>query len=175
MADATTFDLFEFLSGAAYPEDDVRVYTDRKAVYELDKIETEISNERDSARADELHAKSEAIKESIRATSLTFKLRGLPTPLVQDVDNGVNAKFGNEVESDEKNLYRMVELLRLHILEVTRADGAKDTREWNHDGTKALIEEHLPTSQASKLLSAVGELTMRSRSFEDYEVTPDFS
>lgn len=174
MADASTFDLFDFISGVAYPEDSVRVYTDRKSVYDLDKLETAISNERDSARADELDAEAAALKESIRSSSLTFHLKGLPAPVVQDVDKRVDAKYGETGPVNERNQYRVAELLALHITSVEKADGAKDERAWDADAA-SLILNSLPDSQAGKLINGVVELTLKSHQFEEYEVTPDFS
>ena len=172
--DATTFDLFDFMSGATYPEDDIRVYTDKASVYTLAKIEKLIADEKDSERANELDAQAAELREKISATSLVFHFKGLPTAIAESVDTKLDAKYGIGVVSDERYEDRMHELIALHITGVERADGAKDSRTWDADTVKRLLGT-LEVTQANKLLNGVMELTLRARQFEDYEVTPDFS
>lgn len=174
MAEATNFDLFDFMSGAAYPEESISVYTDRASVYARDKIETQISNERDSAKVDELAAQSAELSDKIRSTSITFTLRGLPSPIVEEVEKKVGAKFGIDGDNEERAKFRMMELIALHIVQVTRADGAKDERTWDAETTERLMTTFDP-SQRDKLITGVMELTLKAREFEDYTVTPDFS
>lgn len=173
MVDASTFDLFEFVSGQSYPEDTVQVYTDRATVYKIDKLETEISNEVDSEKSNELDAQIKALVEKVRETSLTFHLRGIPTPVVIDVEKKVDAKFGEGSEDPERHIDKFNELIALHIQYVSRPDGSKDLRTWDRESVEKLFET-LPAGQAAKLLDATVELSIRAREFENYTVTPDF-
>ena len=175
MTDATTFDLFAFVEGQGYPEDSVRVYTDQKSVYEIGKLETEMSNEKDSDRVDALDVSVKALTEKVRDSSLVFNLRGVPTPIVLDVEKKMDAKYGEESDDNrERHIERMSELVALSILDVENHEGAKDTRKWDKETIEKLFET-LPNGQGAKLIDAVIELTLRARTFENYTVTPDFS
>ena len=173
MAEAKTFDLFEFIEGRSYPSEDVTVYTDAAGVFDLEKIEEKIANTTDPDEVDRLDAETLAIKERIRESALTFHLRGVPGPILKDVDSKVEAKFDNP-ESNEASAFRMGSTLALQITGVTRADGATDTRVWDSETSERVIAS-LPPGEGVKLLRSVIELSLKSRSFEDFEVTPDFS
>ena len=174
MADASTFDLFEFVSGQSYPEELVPVYVDRKSVYEIDKLEAEIADEVDSDKANELDARIKVLNETVRETALTFHLRGIPSPVVIAVEKKIDAKFGEESEDPERFMEKFNELIALHIQYVSRPDGSKDERSWDRESVAKLFET-LPAGQAAKLLDATVELSIRARAFENYTVTPDFS
>lgn len=176
MTDATTFDIFAFVEGQGYPEDTVRVYTDQKSVYEIDKLEAAIADELDQDRVDELASEVEALTEKVRESSLVFSLRGIPTPVLLDVEKRLDAKYGEQGEGEvnrERHINRMSELVALSILHVENNDGAKDTRQWDKDTMQKLFET-LPNGQGAKLIDAAIELTLRARTFENYTVTPDF-
>ena len=174
MVDAATFDVLDFVQGRSYPKDTVNVYTDAGAVYEIAKLETEISNELDSDVVDRLDGMVRELKAQVRATSLTFHLRGLPSPIITDVNNQTDAKHGVGADTPEKANHRLMTLLALSIVEVEKPDGTKDSRDWDFEAVEKLTNG-LPTYSANKLLETMVELTLKSRSFEDFEVTPDFS
>lgn len=178
MTDPKTFDFLDFIGGGrTYPTDEITVYLDEAAAYELHKIEKQIANETDAAKVDELDAQRKAHLDAIAHTSMRFTLKGLPDDIRSAVNKATDAMFGEEPPEDqaaEKSRYGVNAMFAAHIVSVTNAKGETADATWDAETVGALFKV-LPEEETIKCLNAMSDLTFKARYLEDVEVTPDFS
>lgn len=166
MPNAATFDVFATIIGSTYPEDTVTVYTDQKSAYEAHKLELAIADETDDERVNELDAQRKELIKAVKDSALVVRMRGVPSP----VQEAIETKHKDEEDKDAFTF----DLVAAHILDITNAQGEVDSRAWDGELVKALLNG-IPGENASRILNKVTELTLKARYFEEVEVSEDFS
>lgn len=178
VADATakgTFDVLAAAQGIAYPEDDIVVYTNTVAAYELHKLEDQIADTEDDAAVNALDARKKELREAIKASALTFHMRGISPGYIKALMAQGRAKFP-DVEGVEYNQERAEwfenTIIAEHVTQVTNAAGEQDPRKWVADDIAAL-KDALPDESYQKLLEGTNALSFAAAYF-DVAVSEDF-
>lgn len=179
-----TFNVLDAAKGRSYPTDKVTLYTDFKAEYEVRKVEARIAElaDKNATKAvvkerNELESKREACLEAIKASALTFHLRGIAPGVHEAIYKEADAHLADEnnteiTDEDSRNKFANDAVIAAHIVKVVNAEGAEDT-EWSTEKVSAL-HEVLPDGELIKLLAKVSELSFQAAAF-DQVVGPDFS
>lgn len=173
-----TFSVLDAIQGTAYPADDITVYTNVEALYEIQRLESEAADELDAALVDDIQAEIETQRNLILQSALTFSLRGIP-PRVKDRNlDKTRAKF--ELRDEDAILPGSAAydwLMSAHLAEmiqkVTSADGSEDNHHWT---AEEVIDLHglLSPAESGRLDAKGSELSFQAFAF-DQAVTPDFS
>lgn len=165
-----TFDLFGFLDGRAYPEDDVVVYTDEQSAYEVgennQKIEdirislkntgiTDAERKRREKSIKDLEKANEGLGEKIKSTRLVFHMRGLPPEIINELS-----------EKHNDSMDGTLEIMGAMIQWVTDAEGRRDSRLYDLDAVKALRGK-IPPSSFLKMIEKTNSLLMASLAFNE--------
>lgn len=176
-----TFDLFAMAQGDArtYPQDILDVYLDHGAAHQAHVLELRIARETDTEKVNALDAERNALLEKVKASRLTFHLKGLSAKAIKAVEDQADAKFGMDDTKDgrphtEKNIWRNFSWLASHIADVYNANDERDSRVWDFESVSQLANV-LPGEEFDRLMNAMQELTFRARYFEQVQVNPDFS
>jgi hypothetical protein len=180
-----TFNLLETIQGTAYPEDSAVVFTNVNAVLRLIEVrealnEFRLANE-DSrgitgyANQDEYDALEEqesAVREEIRASALTFHLKGLSPSLVEAIAKEKRAKGKEKYEGltdQEKDQAIIVDIENALIAQATRkvvnAEGAV-----NEDVDLPTIEkirDILPEPEFDKIRVALNNVQFKAVLFDE--------
>lgn len=174
MTDLTpgTFDVLSVIKGRKYPEQSTDIYFDVVAMYELDLLEQRIANETDADAVNALDAQGEAIKERIRASKLTFEMRGLGHGHVTALLKKVAADH-KEAEGFDLALEQTFAHISASIIKVTNAEGEEGSTEWNRDAVEALYN-YLPPTEFGKLTALANDLSFKTLKFEEKATSPDF-
>lgn len=173
MADAKTFSILEAAQGRSYPTETYPIYLDHDAAYHIAQLEKAIGDEKDSERADELTAQRAALVEQVKASAVKITLKGLSTEARESVEALADAKFGIEVESEDKIDWRNKAFLAAHIAKVEDATGAVDSTVWDGDNIGDLLRA-IPEEEIVKLYKGMADVTFQAAYFDHIEVTPDF-
>lgn len=173
--DPKTFSVLDAIQGRSYPTDEITLYTDAASMYLLNRLEVEQANLTDGDAANELEPKREELKAAIKATALTFHLRGFSTGVIQSINDEARAKFGEDVSLDKEEpfVWRMDKYVAESIISVTNAEGAVDESRWGVEDA-AKLRAHLPDDEWNRLQTAVLALSFASWQF-DQAVNADFS
>lgn len=176
MADAKTFDLFDFVtSGRTYPRKMVPVYLDHETAHAIHVLEQRIAHELDPEKVNELAQEKTALVEKAKGSVLNFHMRGVPSPIHRDAVTKTEANHGKESNGDDAGRELGHRLVAVHVTEITNSEGESAANcPLSYEDTAKLMES-LPDEAVARLLNAVEELTLRARYFEDVEVSPDFS
>jgi hypothetical protein len=178
-----TFDLDEYVNGRGFPRDTVTVFTNADAAYERAQLQarlTEIAQDKEKlgeatrsrkykdlqAEMEPLEARSEELMEDIKASALTFHLRGIAPGHVKKIISDVNIEA--EKEQWDSNYSASVATYRImapHIIKVVRADGKEDNRKFTEERAQ-LMDEMLPDSEWTKLDQKVQALSFKSAYFD---------
>lgn len=183
-----TFSLDEFVQGRGFPEADVTVFTNADAGYEYSKAQErmkELADERivlgeatrskrykeNKAEYDEIEAKAEALKEQVKASALTFHLRGIAPGHIKKITADVQREQEKRLEDEdpwseqEASDALTHRWFAPHIIRVTKADGAVNSGPFTQD-TIAALEFSLPPSQFKKLNDKISDLSFQSAYFD---------
>lgn len=185
---ADTFDVLDFIAGAALPTDEVVVFTDKAAAHRLNRLlEEEAANKSEEADSYSLadYDKSSEHEEEItelyaqlNASALTFELKGLAPALVEAIEKEKTAKHNHRADDLEDIEYfndYYYTLVAKTVTGVRRGDGATNKNPWTVEQVEKLMStEGLHATQQGVLLNAVIVLNFNSKLFEN-AVTPDFS
>ena len=175
-----TFDIFEVAQGRSYPQDVVDVYLDLDAAFQAAKVEKQIAVEPDTEVVTTLEVERKALLEKVKASRLTFHLKGLSQKAVRAIEVQADSKFGTDELNkegkpfNEKILWRNYAWLASHIAAVYNAKDERDERVWTSEDVLNLVEL-IPEESSNKLMKAMQDLTFRALYFEQAEVSPDFS
>ena len=162
--EAKTFDVLGTVKGTTYPTKDVPVFTDQESAHQIAVLDAEANETLDADRVNELDEQIAVLRDKIKATVLTFHLRGIGRGVRVAVQQKVKqTKFGED--ENARNLFTDASYLAEHIVRVTNADGAVDEHIWSPEQAQELILS-LPDEEAQKLLSAMMELTFQAAYFE---------
>lgn len=178
-----TFDLDEFVQGRGFPRDTVTLFTNADAAYEYTQIQERLTalaqdkeklGEAPRSRAYKdvleemapLEKQAEELMEAIKASALTFHLRGIAPghikKIVKDVSKEGEKEGMAEWEITAETTYRVI---APHIIKVVRADGAEDPRGFTPERVETL-ESVLPESEWDKLDQKVQQLSFQSTYFD---------
>ncbi len=153
-----TFSVLSFVQETAYPEGEVKIYTDVAGAKELLRAnaERQLLETKDMEKAEELTPRIEELTKRIEATALTFHLKGFPPGVVQDMMTAHNTPE-DENAAD-------AHLIAKAIVKVTNPDGAVDDHYWTAEEVNQL-RANIAEGQWSALLSAVGDVLFNAAVF----------
>lgn len=170
-----TFDVLAAIQGKNLPEDQVTLYFDAKALYERQLLEEQINDEPDSEKAAELEKRLAPIEERIKASGLTFHLRGIAPGGLRAIDAALrmSPKF---VDADDAEIIRELSHRNIAeaIVKVTNPEGQEGANNWDAEAVSKL-EDYLPLHEFGKLADKVGQLLFSTLKFEQDATSPDFS
>lgn len=149
-----TFDMFKTLTGRAYPEKDIIVYTNEAKIHELNDIrkELQVQTSNKTKAYKELEKRAEEVSEEIKDSALIFHLRG--------VAPGVTGILVEKYQREEKDWAGLQdELLSATLVKVTNADGKVDERKFSIEEC-AQIRNILPQAGYEQLAKTITELNM---------------
>lgn len=180
--DKNTFNVLDAIQGRSYPQDIVTIYTDTNAAYEIHNIEKHIADlgNDEAEQINKLDEQITTLKQRIKDTALTFRLRGIGRDLKEaindearllfpwtdktnpdPVDQGIGAEWVNR------------SFLAAHIVDVTDALGNVDEHMWDEAQVETL-RKSIPDESFLSLIRLMQELSFAATYF-DASVTPDFS
>lgn len=172
-----TFDLDAFVQGRGFPTDTVTVFTNDDAAHKLAKVNarlTEIAQNPAHTKKplkDEfalLETQASELKDAIRASALTFHLRGISPGHIKKITKDVvkdQAKEDNAWDEGEAEDILNFRWLTPHIIKVVNASGDADERVFTEERVENLANL-LPTSEWKKLTEAVSDLSFKSVVFD---------
>ena len=174
MPDTKTFSVLDAIQGRSYPEDKVTVYTDLASLYLLTNLEKEQASAKDGDAANEFNDAIAELREKIKASGLTFHLRGFSTGVTQSINDEARAKFGEDESLDkgEAFVWRMNKFVAESIIRVENADGELDETRWKVEDVDKL-RVYLPDDEWDRLLHLTLNLSFASWEF-DQAVNADF-
>ena len=174
-----TFDVLEAAKGRGYPTETVTLYTAFVAEYEARKIEKRLATDTltDEERL-ELETRFQACVDEIKASALTFHLRGVSPGVIDAIHAEAEAKRADEsddtvTDDQSQKEFAADKITATHIVKVVDAQGAEDTAEWTTERFRAFADL-IPDGETIKLVGAVSSLTFESAAFDEV-VGPDFS
>jgi hypothetical protein len=168
-----TFSVLEAIQGTAFPTDEVTIYTDAASAYEISVLETRISEERDTDKANELSAQQAVLRDKIKASALTFTLHGFAPEIVHAINDSVAAKHNVE-DTDTGPAAREANFRYLaeSIQRIVSADGSVDSHHWTFEEIEAL-EKAIPSEEFGRLMVKMEEVAFAALVFEA-KVDADF-
>jgi hypothetical protein len=171
--DVKEFSVLSAIQGTAYPRDNVTVYTDAAAAYEVKILEQRSAETEDEDEVNALDKQRQALVEKIKASGLTFHLHGFAPQIVKAINESA-AAANPEADLDEGPVAREINFRYLAeaISKVVSADGAEDTHHWNVDEVTTL-EATLPPEEFARLMIKMDEVVFASLVF-DATVNADF-
>lgn len=185
--DPLTPETFSFTNGVLaerdYPKDEVEIYMDEVAAFELDKIALKINNlpTGESDELEELLAEAEMFQDRIDRSKHIFRITGVSDDTIGDLKEVADTEF-EQRKKPRKNAMGHIEKilpqneqmaymryfnalnLSVHIEQIERADGAVMTAPGVEE--IATFVDHAPTSQKQKLQMAIQKLRADSEAFE---------
>ena len=187
-----TFSFFEVLEGILYPKDEVEVYLNEQAAYELRKLYEKISGtpEEDLTEDDKagLLLEVDRLKAAIDASKYVFKITGVSDDVITDLRTLAESRFEDKKkqvkaadgtlkrylpESEYINFGRLLSALVLaaHVEQIVAPDGRVMTAPGEDE--LARFMDKAPTSEKLKLQQAIEKLKVESSDFES-KVDADF-
>jgi len=139
--DQETFDVLDFVTGDLTPQDTVKIYTDRAAGWDLNKLVSREKAIEDAAEKDGLSIADEAdwvdpeelaaVQARVEAGALTFHLKALAPALKKAINKNLRAthsyKEGGDYNDNAAFFDALTfELMSRTIVKAVRADGKTD-------------------------------------------------
>lgn len=161
-----TFDVLSFIEGTAYPTETVTIYTDALSADALLKVDRARKEAEKAQLAEEATLNTEDfdsqiadLTEKVKASALTFSLRGLPPGLVQEIYS-VDENAEEEVIRSAEN-----KLIASTIVSVTNAKGATDSRLWDEEAVEK-FRRFLKEGEFAKVVRAVVNVNFNAAVFD---------
>lgn len=165
------FNLTEVLQGRGYPEDEVTVYMNVSAAYELQALNSQLeaiaqAAEQDQETYDSLDALAQALKQEILDSAVTFHLRGISPGHIKKIMRSVNrlARKG-ELEEDEVPDYLDAAYIAPHVIKTVDAQGNVDERLFTVEDILK-VQEFLDSGQMQKINDSVRNLSFTAALFD---------
>lgn len=180
--DKATFSVLDAVKDKHYPQDITTVYTDVESAYEIHRLERKIADlgPDDHEAINLLDQEIAGLKEDVKASALTFRMRGIGRGLKDAINDEAALKFPwvdktqvDPAQYGEGGQWTNRSFIAAHIVDVTTADGAVDSHKW----TEADVDElrkHIPDESFQELIRLMRDLSFAATYF-DASVTPDFS
>lgn len=176
-----TFNLDEFVQGRGFPRDTVTVFTDEDAGYDYTAVQkrlTDLAQDKDAldkrsseykekqVEFKELEAKAAELLERIKASALTFHLRGIAPGHIKKINKDVLAEAEKE-EWDESHAGSVSSwrIIAAHIIKAVNAAGDEDKSKFTEERVENL-EMVLPESEWTKLDRKCMDLSFKSTYFD---------
>lgn len=157
---ADTFDVLAFVEGTAYPIDHVTLFTDIVAAKEYaELVSSELNSEEAKSPEDQevYQEKLDVLAAKLKATSLTFKVRGFAPGIVDEIMSK-NSSDENPSGADDMLVARA-------IISVTNGAGAQDERSWTEEDVKKL-KTYVAEGEYLKLLGTVAGVIFNAAVFK---------
>lgn len=168
-----TFSVLEVAQGRGYPQDIVTVYTDHVSAYEIHLLEKQIADEKDDERVNELDARINELKQKVKASALTFHLRGISPRDIKAIQKAARKEFGEEADFGEAANWQNDRYVAAHIVSVHDAQDNVDEHDWTGEEVEQFrLSVHADTYEP--IAKLVTELSFASAYF-DATVDADFS
>lgn len=154
----STFDVFSFIEKTEYPVDTVSIFTDTKSAKEYvdaKKELDELSNGDAAFDPAELEKRIEDAADKLKASSLTFELRGYAPGVVEEI---MKLHEDDETGGD-------YDLIARAIIGVRNIEGAKDSHIWSAEEVKNL-KGRIAENEYFKLLNAVAGVIFTAALFD---------
>jgi hypothetical protein len=166
-----TFSVLDAAKNRSYPQDIVDVYTDAESAYQVNRLERKINDATDNDDLEALSAQQEDYRAKVKASVLTFRLRGINPGMIRSLSEEAKAKFPDD--ENKQNEWSNFSILAAHVVDVTDADGNVDDHKWDHDDVVSL-RDWVPDEEFDKIADLMLNLSFAAQLF-DVSVTPDFS
>lgn len=173
-----TFSVLEAAKGRSYPQDIISVYTNAEAAYQVNLLEKKInSHATDDAELAAMVEEQNAYKDAVKASVLTFHMRGINPGLIRSISDEAHTKTFDGEEGDalvgRQNVWSNFSILAAHIVSVTDAQGNVDEHKWNFEDVETL-RDWLPDDEFDKISNMMFDLSFAAALF-DASVSADFS
>ena len=177
-----TFSFFDVFEGLEHPTDTVTIFMNEKAQYDLNKKLNEIAQlaEGDS-NLDAIVDEASKLHDLVEASRMTFHITGVDDDTITDLRDVAEAAFEGRKkqikaadgriikqlpESEQLAYARYFNALVMSV-HITRVEDAKGRAMVAPSVDEvALMLDKAPTSQKTKLQSAINDLRVRSSDFE---------
>jgi hypothetical protein len=166
------FDITAFAKGRAYPEDIVVAYLDVKSAYELSKLNDEMSRIKDADELTKLEEKANELAEAVKASKVTFYMRGVNQGVVDAITERANKLFpaelnayGQPENTDGWLKHWISSLVASNLVKIENAEGEIDEREFTTEDVRDL-SGHLPKEVWNMLVASMQKLTLATAYFE---------
>lgn len=159
------FSLAEALAGRGFPTQDVSVYLNEDAGYQLVRL-MEQEKPEDQAALEAFNALVQQVADEVEESRLTFSLRGISQGHINQIDKNVKQDFPN-LEQDSVEFARVSNYAYMapHIIRITDYAGDSEERRFTEADVQDL-HELLPSSEWRKLTDATHQLSFASGIFE---------
>lgn len=155
----TTFSVLDFVQETAYPEGEFTIHTDIVSAKELlrlnferRELETENMDE-----AEKLTPRIQELEEIIEKSALTFKVKGFPPGIVQQMMDEHN----NDEDENAADAY----LIAKAIISVKNANGDVDDHLWTGEEVRKL-QANISNGEYLKLLAGVADVLFNATIFD---------
>lgn len=155
------FDVLSFIETVNYPEAEVVVFLDSKSADEYVKTVEKRNIEEPDADGP-LTQKIEELAEKIKASSIIFKLRGMPPGHVRAI---IEAPEGEE-DNEAASAAREDELVAKTIIEVRNHEGVVDPKPVTAE-TIQTFRTFLKEGEFGKLVRGVAEVNFNAAVFDN--------
>lgn len=169
------FDLDSFIQGRGFPVATETIYTDARSAYALGEVNEEMkviaadpkhNTKALKERYASLEKEAEELANNVKASALTFSLRGIAPGHVKKIRADIIKQAAEENwTDDERSLMLTCAWCAPHIISVTNAEGAKDERLFTAEIVRNLADM-LPASEWEKLDAKIGRLTFDTTVFD---------
>ena len=162
------FNLADAIKGTAYPEKSVDVYLDAASAQQFAPINEKIKQtDPESPEYAELNEKLEELSEKIKASKLTFHMRGVGQGTVEKATEAADEVYppADGVEHPLWTKYYVCYLIAQNIVKITDAEGNEDNTKLTVDDVMQ-IRDAVPIDAWEVSVETMQKLTLASSYFD---------
>jgi hypothetical protein len=163
------FNLSDAIKGRAYPQKEVTIYLDDEAAMKLAELDEEMAVTLDEKKLAEFEKLAKPLSEKVKASSLTFKMRGVSQEAIETTLKKVNEKYKVKGSAGTENPDWMrdyiTHLVGMNIVSVADASGAVDESLFDFEKADEL-RLNLPAAEWGKLVEMMQKLTLAGGYFD---------
>jgi hypothetical protein len=169
--DKSTFSLVEAIKGRGYPTEEVTVYLNADAAYnlaEVNELLTKLAQgeKQDTEAYDNLDAVAQQLAQELRDSEVTFYLRGISPGELQKITKKVRKQADADgLDEDEISLALTDAWIAPHIIKTEDANGNVEERLYAPEDV-TLLRDLLPQTEWLKLDTAINKLSFSSAYFD---------
>lgn len=166
-----TFSLAERLKGRGFPTEEINVYLNEDAGYQLVRLMDQ-EQPTDEVALEAFNALVQQVTDEVQESRLTLSLRGISTGHIKQIGKNLRREIEasdeaegydfNSVDFENRLFYRHV---APHIVRITDYSDDYEERMFEEDDVRAL-HETLPRGEWDKIVGAVHRLSFASNYFE---------
>ena len=179
MVDARTFDLFAPDEALVYPTDSLKVYRNRRAVYDWQKLRARLDKTANSDEAAALEAKMAELDAEIQQSALTLSMKALPPEAIKALTDSIPeqpvaedaTEKDRQAAENARNKAVNAALLEAMLVSITNSEGVAAA----HPGprTSGWVDS-LPPEVQQAILGKMSELAFASLEFAAETESADF-